>query len=217
MPVAHFPNASATILLWKKKHWLLYLLLSIFVFTFWVAVSAQSPTTVHYVGSIQWSQKGRIARWIMDQQEFEFTVKHRAGNCNRNADALSRLNHDKPPEMCSADISCPDVSCLVSLNPDAKLVDAQYTDPDLSKIIELKTQGFPKPPSFVWKGNPSLQSFFSCQGQLYVNDGLLLRAVKAHCKLLRNVVMVPQLLVSLVIQNLHSSPSGGAYGHYSYP
>jgi len=128
--------------------------------------------------------KGRIARWIMGLQEFEFTIKHRSGHCNSNADALSRLTHDKlPPEMCSADILGPDISCFASLNPDANLVDEQQNDPDLSKVIELKMQGFPKPPSFVWKGNPTLQSLFSCWDQLYVNDGLLLGAVKAHGKL----------------------------------
>ena len=35
--------------------------------------------------------KGRIARWIMDLQEFSFTVQHRAGKDNASADALSRL------------------------------------------------------------------------------------------------------------------------------
>ena len=46
--------------------------------------------------------KGRIARWIMDLQEFEFTIKHRSGDCNSNADALSRLNH--PPLRCALPI-----------------------------------------------------------------------------------------------------------------
>ena len=35
--------------------------------------------------------KGRIARWLMDLQEFDFEVKHRAGRVHNNADALSRL------------------------------------------------------------------------------------------------------------------------------
>ena len=37
--------------------------------------------------------KGRLARWIMDLQEFNFSIKHRAGRIHTNADALSRLVH----------------------------------------------------------------------------------------------------------------------------
>ena len=35
--------------------------------------------------------KGRLGRWIMDLQEFQFFVEHRAGKIHQNADALSRL------------------------------------------------------------------------------------------------------------------------------
>ena len=38
--------------------------------------------------------KGRIARWIMDLQELDFSVTHRPGSSNQNADVLSRLTHD---------------------------------------------------------------------------------------------------------------------------
>lgn len=35
--------------------------------------------------------KGRRARWIMELQQHEFTMEHRAGKTNANADALSRM------------------------------------------------------------------------------------------------------------------------------
>lgn len=35
--------------------------------------------------------KGRLARWIMDLQEFQFTTEHKPGRQHTNADALSRL------------------------------------------------------------------------------------------------------------------------------
>src|SRR6185295_6941185 len=35
--------------------------------------------------------KGRIARWALKIQQYDFTIKYRAGKKNANADALSRL------------------------------------------------------------------------------------------------------------------------------
>jgi len=35
--------------------------------------------------------KGRRARWIMELQQYHFTIEHRAGKNNANADALSRM------------------------------------------------------------------------------------------------------------------------------
>ena len=35
--------------------------------------------------------KGRLARWFMELQEFQFSIEHRLGRRHANADALSRL------------------------------------------------------------------------------------------------------------------------------
>ena len=35
--------------------------------------------------------KGRLARWILSLQEYQFQIKHRPGRQNGNADALSRF------------------------------------------------------------------------------------------------------------------------------
>ena len=48
--------------------------------------------------------KGHLARWILDLQEFNFSIVHRAGHLHNNADALSRLvwSPCKPPAQHSA-------------------------------------------------------------------------------------------------------------------
>ena len=39
--------------------------------------------------------KGRRARWIMELQQYDFTIEHRSGKKNANADALFRLKYKK--------------------------------------------------------------------------------------------------------------------------
>ncbi len=43
--------------------------------------------------------KGRLERWVIELQEFQFSVVHKPGKLHSNADALSRLvAHDQPTE-----------------------------------------------------------------------------------------------------------------------
>ena len=37
--------------------------------------------------------RGMRARWIMKLQEYDFTIEHKSGSTNKNADALSRLKY----------------------------------------------------------------------------------------------------------------------------
>jgi hypothetical protein len=50
--------------------------------------------------ALKWLQtskmpKGRRARWIMELQQYTFTIQHRPGKSNANADALSRMYDDE--------------------------------------------------------------------------------------------------------------------------
>ena len=158
--------------------------------------------------------KGRIARWIMDLQEFDFAVSHRPGASNQNADALSRLNHQTSElhnnTLCNS--SSPSVSFFVGLVPDCDLFSAQREDPAISKIIEMKEEGFPRPPSFVWKDNRLLSSYWYYWDQLFLQNGLLIKSHKASAPFPQNTVVIPQGLINVVLRNLHSSSSGGHMG-----
>ena len=146
--------------------------------------------------------KGRIARWIMDLQEFEFDIQHRVGTSNQHADAISRLNHSK-----TIDIISP-----ISLTLDTNLYEAQRDDPDLRKVIEMKEQGFPRPPPFIWKDNSILRTYWECWDQLYISNGLLVRSLDTYKHFPRHAVVIPNTLVPKVLEGLHNSPAGGHMG-----
>ena len=76
----------------------------------------------------------------------------------------------------------------------------------------MKEKGFPKPPLFVWKGNPTLWAYWGCWDQLFVSNGLLVRSLNNYKHFPRNAVAIPAALVPKVLEGLHTSPAGGHMG-----
>ena len=72
--------------------------------------------------------KGRVARWLMDLQEFDFEVKHRPGRVHNNCDGLSRLPVKHAPEVIQQSQFDTIKSCAVTLNPAINIRDAQQAD-----------------------------------------------------------------------------------------
>ena len=90
--------------------------------------------------------KGRIARWIMKLQEFDFTISHRRGGDNQNADALSRLNHQ--PETLRAASSNPALACVVNLLPEISLFESQHADQCCHAVIAISPTAHSSFPPF---------------------------------------------------------------------
>ena len=119
--------------------------------------------------------KGRIARWIMDLQDFSFTVQHRAGKDNANADALSRLcpsSSIKPP---SPNPLKNNAVSFVHLPPVFNLQEEQQKDSSLQLVCKFKSNGKPKPPYFAWKFDSRLRSDWNCLEEVHLVYGLLVR------------------------------------------
>lgn len=93
-------------------------------------------------GSLSWLMNvkdptGRLARWALQLQQHDFTIIHRPGPTNSNADALSRRLYDIPSgaESSVPPLSLPIASILPPCPPPQSLHSLQRKDKDLSVII----------------------------------------------------------------------------------
>ncbi len=142
--------------------------------------------------------KGRLARWVMQLQEYSFDVKHRAGTANGNADALSRL----PSE--------PLVSCATTMLPGTNLYTAQVNDNTISKIIEMKSLDLPKPPFFAWEKDPLLKTFWYIWDDLFLHNGMLVKRLGTSIS--NYAFVIPNELITFVLKGIHCSPFSGHLG-----
>ena len=158
-------------------------------------------------------QKGRLGRWVMDLQEFSFNIQHRPGTSHTNADSLSCLSLSAPENGIGSDCEMGFLpACATTLAPASSLLDAQLTDPELSKVMELKSQGFHKPPAFVWAQNKFLRTLWNCWDHSYLQDELLVKMPDKHLSFPQYAFVIPKALTPSALQGIHSSPFSGHLG-----
>ena len=68
------------------------------------------------------------------------------------------------------------ISWAVSVNPLINLLEAQQSDPQLLKIIEIKNRGLPKP-QIERTDDPNLKISHRHYDRLFVRDGFLVRSI----------------------------------------
>lgn len=127
---------------------------------------------------------GRLARWLMYLQQFNFQVRYRSGRTHTNADALSR----RPPTE-------PIISVVQhELGKDlGDLRSAQLADPDLAPIITALSSHSALPSNIA----PSLKHVYLC-------DGLLCRNFRqSSSSTTRIQFILPASLKKKVLEQLH--------------
>ena len=162
--------------------------------------------------------KGRLERWVMELQEFQFPVIYKPGTLHSNADALSRLvAHDQSTEntLNTASNSRHDPannSCAITLNPTVNLRKAQQDDPSILKVIQMKTSRTPKHKLAAWRHDRNLIIFWHHYHKLFVRDGLLYKSLKTKNTHPNPAIVVPKALETEILKGTHDSPFTGHLG-----
>ena len=156
--------------------------------------------------------KGRLARWVMCLQEYDFDILHRPGSENGNADSLSRLTSPQGNSSLDHPLNLEGLSCATTVAPTCNLQTAQTTDSRLRVVLELKASGMPKPPLFAWSKDPILKAFWHCWDSLHIVNGLLVKSASTKVPIPDYSFVIPAHLVEPILQGIHSSPFAGHLG-----
>jgi len=123
-----------------------------------------------------------VQRWALTLAAYEYTIKYRAGKCNANADALSRLPVAETP-VCTP-VPAEVIGLMEKLNHTPvtaqKIKNWTLRDPVLSKVVTFTMQGWPE-------HNPreELFPYWTRRLELAVEDGCLLwghRVEMTYCR-----------------------------------
>lgn len=158
-------------------------------------------------------------RWVAALASYNFTIKYRPGQQNADADGLSRqLFADAIKAICQS-VTCTVPYCQsIGAYSEAHRTDEeedeaqhiseidwrqeQRNDQVLSRVIELKEQGF-YPNRFQMKREVyAVQRFFREWRKLYLRDGILLRKAKIDDREVHQLV-IPEVYREVAFQGIH--------------
>ena len=142
---------------------------------------------------------GRLARWALVLQQYDFEIVHRAGKNNGNADALSRRQYQ--PTLATLD--CPGVQT-------DKIRELQRRDPPLADIINyLETERLPK------EGNAAKALLHTIEDYFLDPDGVLCHIYIPRNRRMatpRTQLVVPTPLRHEILIGGHDHPTAGHLG-----
>ena len=130
---------------------------------------------------------GRLARWLMYLQQFNFQVQFRSGKIHKNADTLSRRPATEPVISVIQQQLGRDLHMLQS---------AQLADQDLAPIITALTSHSTLPSNIA----PGLH-----MRNVFLRDGLLCRKFRQSSSGDQIQVIMPTSLRTTVLQQLHDN------------
>ncbi|KFD60559.1 hypothetical protein M514_27263 [Trichuris suis] len=165
---------------------------------------------------LQWLQEqkmeGKIARWALALQEFDFSVSYCPAKANK-ADPISRRLETDEEEVQERRSKCT-VTMVQSTITEDELRTAQLNDVILSKVIEELQNGTLPSTRRVneWKKTPLLR-YAQIADSLSLCNGVLHRAIRLEPnEAIRKVPVIPESLKTHWLQLFHDSPAGAHLG-----
>ena len=169
--------------------------------------------------------RGRLARWLLYLSEFDWSIQHKPGRQNTNADALSRhtpiAQQEEVQEGTTLDDRFEDISTPVVESANAvglcptwtrsELAEMQENNPVISQVLQY----FPDHPPVrgPWRTSQQLCAFRKVWHQLTIENGILYRyrpqaPTQGGDDSPR--LVVPRCLIPKVLHSLHDQ--GGHFG-----
>ena len=132
---------------------------------------------------------GRLARWSLFLQQFDFTVQYCPGSRNNVADALSRRPPSPTQVMASIE------GTLWSLGDQSAIQKAQEEDPLIGQVIDAMNKNTPLPPPFDRQAD-----------RIFLPNSLLCRQFreKGNTSHITQVI-IPRALITKVLEQVHSN------------
>ena len=174
--------------------------------------------------SLTWLQglkepKGRLARWILALQEYEFEIKHRPGKQHDNADTLSRFPRVSPAlvpdwspdEDLMVGVAATEVNASWSKE---EIIKAQQDDPSIFLVVQKLrcTNTAPKEDEDGWNDNGERRRYKQLWPQMEMRNGILHRRVDKDTPTERLVWVVPRRMRPDLLKLSHNDPSSGHMG-----
>ena len=136
----------------------------------------------------------KIARWILQLEEYDFEIIYKQGKSHGNADGMSRI----PVEV---------NTCICTLESCVSLEDiqqAQHDNSEIAIIIEATKTG-----QWSNENNSNLiKHFTTIKDELFIDDNVLYRQVNDE----QVQVILPPIMHKNIIELIHAAPTGGHLG-----
>ena len=147
---------------------------------------------------------GRLARWALTIQQYDFDIEHRAGTANGNADALSRYPF-------SSGQGPTNVNAFTGQGFQAnKLYHLQRADPEINQMVDYFEKGI------LPENSKSARKILLREDQFFLHsDGLLYHLWKPTTKIdndWRTQLVIPKSLRPSLLFQMHDEVTAGHLG-----